>query len=98
MRPALWVALVVAALAAAVGVYVTSEKPDGLERVSQDLGLGAERAPGAAGSAPAPAPSRSRARRSVLALIGALAVAGVALGAGRLLARRRRLPGSGDAP
>jgi hypothetical protein len=98
VRRALWVALVVAALAAAVGVYATSEKPDGLERVSQDLGLaaGADGGPGAAAAA---APPRSRARRSLLALVGALAVAGVALGAGRLLARgRRRSQGGGDAP
>ena len=91
MRPALWAALVVAALGAAVGVYVTSDKPDGLERVTLDLGVAGER-PGAASAgdpAAAPAP-RSRARRAVLALVGALAVAGVALGAGRLLARGRR--------
>ncbi|MBI5479805.1 MAG: hypothetical protein HY906_13155, partial [Deltaproteobacteria bacterium] len=49
MRAAFWVALLVAALGAAVGVYVTSERPDGLERVTADLGLGAERPGGADG-------------------------------------------------
>jgi hypothetical protein len=88
------VALVVAALGAAVGVYVTSDRPDGLERVTADLGRGGE--PRAAGSAPAAKPApRSRARRAALAVVGALAVAGVALGAGRLLGRARapRPPG-----
>jgi hypothetical protein len=97
VRRALWVALVVASLGAAVGVYVTSDRPDGLERVTQDLGLGHA---GSSGAAPAaPAPPRSRARRAALAVLGALAVAGVALGAGRLLSRagRRRDRGS-DAP
>ena len=93
MRRALPIALLVAALSAAVGVYVTSEKPDGLERVTADLGLGADRAPGTdagAGGAPAAAaPPRSRSRRALLALLGALAVGGVALAAGRLLGRRR---------
>jgi hypothetical protein len=102
VRPALWVALGVAALGAAAGVYVTSERPDGLERVTQDLGLGGERTGDAATArAPAEPPApRSRARRAALALVGALAVAGVALGAGRLLgrARRPRPPGGADAP
>jgi len=96
VRRALWVALLVAALGAAVGVYVASDKPDGLERVSQDLGLTAGADGGAGGAAPAP---RSRARRGVLAVLGALAVAGVALGAGRLLSRAgRRRDGERDAP
>ena len=88
MRRALWVALIVACVGAAVGVYLTSDRPDGLERVTQDLGLGRSAASGAAPAAPAP--PRSRARRSALALLGALAVAGVALGAGRLLSRAGR--------
>jgi peptidoglycan/LPS O-acetylase OafA/YrhL len=92
VRRALWVALVIAALAAGVGVYVTSDRPDGLERVTIDLRVGEAPAGNAAGDGK-PAAPRARARRAALAVLGALAVAGVALGAGRLLGRGRRPPG-----
>jgi len=99
----IWQALALVGLCAAgaaAGVFVASEKPDGLERVLLDLGItGREQKPQPAGAetkVPASVSSMGEAGMSgerprqahveaLLAFFGALLVGGVLFGVGRVL-------------